>query len=284
MGLQKIADYLRAFSGGVNESARAEVRAPPQDWHPHFGLMAGTSLDVWLSRFPTGALPQQSLVLATDERTGSELLCQMLGATGRLGRPSEYLNTAWNQRFIPDYPNDVKSQIVIAHRAGTTLNGCFSMKLHPWHVDRLLLESTMAATFPAPKFVRLTRQDLLSQAISLYRARQTGRFHSHIDEQSPAEFDAHAIAVNIQHLAANRARWDMYFARNEISPLNINYEELCTDPFNVVQSIGDLMGEPIKKAQLASFIPLRRQADALTADWRSRFLQEYRDIERLDLL
>lgn len=275
--------YLhRLFGSTAPKDGEAAVPGP--DWHPHFGRIAGVSLDSWLSGFPADVQPRHSLVLATDERTGSELLCQLLGATGRLGRPSEYLNTSWMQRFIPDYPADVASQVAIAHRAGTTPNGCFSMKVHPWHIDRLLSEGTISHTFPTPTFVRLMRRDLLGQAISLHRARQTGRYHSHIQEERPAGFDAEAIGTTMRDLAANRARWDLYFARIGTSPLTVTYEELCADLFQVVHRVAAAMGETVDRTMVTSFTPIRRQADELSVEWRARYIHECGSVDRFDRL
>ena len=184
--------------------------------HPHFGDMRFTSTAEWCGQFISPP-PARSIVLATDERTGSEWLCQMLGATEKLGRPSEFLNEHWMRRFLPDYPSDAESQVRIAHLAGTTLNGVFAMKLHPWHFWKITEASLkLSDVFPAAIYVRLYREDLLGQAISLVRAQQTESFHSVSSDAAPAVFDSERIERTMKELAWNRQRWDRFFARNEL--------------------------------------------------------------------
>lgn len=264
------------------ERRRGRQHGVGLDWHPHFGRIGGCSLETWLARYPDAVAPARSIVLATDERTGSEWLCQLLGATGRLGRPSEYLNTLWMRRFIPDYPDDVPAQLSIAHHVGTTANGCFAMKLHPWHVDRLLAGATCATTFPAPVFVRLLRHDLLGQAISLYRARATARYHFHYTEKRTVAFDGDAIEAVLRELAANRTRWDAYFARNAITPLVVSYEALRAHPLEMVRRVAALVGETVRRRDIVCPSPMCVQADAQNEEWRERFVRERSDLNRFD--
>jgi trehalose 2-sulfotransferase len=279
------AGSFRALFGWMRPRRRRhDIVQPGPDWHPHFGHIAGTDVVRWLSGYPDRGPPQRSIVLATDERTGSEWLCALLGATGRLGRPSEYFNTPWMRRFIPDYPESVPAQIAIAHRVGTTANGCLSIKLHPWHLDRLLQGGTVSSAFPAPSFVRLLRRDLLAQALSLYRARQTGSFHSHIAEERRADFNADAIEQQVHELAVNRVRWDMYFARTGIVPLVLSYEELRANPLGVVRQIAARVGERVGRHDLADVRPTGQQADAVSAEWKERYIRERGSPDRFDPL
>ncbi|TWB43451.1 Stf0 sulfotransferase [Nitrospirillum pindoramense] len=157
------------------------------------------------------------------------------------------------------------------------------MKLHPWHIDLLsTAEGAVAAAFPSPRFVRLIRQDLLGQAISLLRARQTGSYHSHIQEEKPATYDANAIDGIIRDLSRNRARWDMYFARIGVIPLLVTYEELCTDTFGVLTRIATFMGETVHHKDLVGMLPIRKQANSQSWEWRERYVRERGDINYLD--
>lgn len=254
--------------------------SPLLEWHPHFGPIGGKDLATWLAGYPPPGPPTRSIMLATDERTGSEFLCQVLGATNQLGRPSEYLNTYWMRRFIPDYPEDIGTQLDIAHRVGTTPNGCFAMKLHAVQLDRLLTGGRVEGAFPNPIFVRLYRRDLLGQAISLYRARYGSQYHAHLPPERPVAFDAAAIRQMMVELTRSNARWALYFARNGITPLAIAYETLAADVEPVVRAIADLAGVEARPIPVTK--PLRIQNDALSAEWRQRFLVECRDLNKLD--
>jgi LPS sulfotransferase NodH len=251
-------------------------------WHPHFGVIAGKGLSEFLAQLPAAPKPTSSIVIASDERSGSEWLCQMMGATGRLGRPTEYFNTQWMQRFIADYPDTISEQTAIAHRAGTTPDGCFSMKLHMWHFERLAAEAGFAEAFPKPHFVRLVRRDILAQAISLFRARQTDNFHSGAAETEAPVFDADGIETTLRELVQSRSRWELYFARNGITPLTLEYETLHHQPRRCVQQIARLVGKRIPAISIKIRLGLSVQHDKISAEWKAKFLDLKGDLERLD--
>jgi LPS sulfotransferase NodH len=261
---------------------RNRAAEPSQDWHPHFGAVSGINLAEWLAAQPPAPEPRQTVVVASEERTGSEWLCRMMQLTGRLGRPSEYLNTTWNRRFIHDYPDTVAAQIAIARRAGTTPNGCLSIKLHAWHFDKLEQEANFSDYFPKPVFVRLSRRDLLGQAISLVRARQTRSYHQHIPQQQSARYDAVAVQAALVEIATNRARWEVFFARNNLRPLCLEYEELARRPRRHLREIAKLAGEVLPFRLLSSGARLGVQRDAATELWREKFLCDCQGLNRLD--
>ena len=208
----------------------------------------------------------------------------MMQMTGRLGRPSEYLNAAWIRRFVHDYPEDVSSQIAIARRVGTTPNGCLSIKLHSWHFDKLEQEVKFVDCFPGPVFVRLSRSDLLGQAISLVRARQTQAFHKHSPQHQAAQYDSAALQAAMVEIASNRARWDLFFARNGLRPLRIEYEELSRSPRRLLRKIAKLAGETLPLGLMSFRGGLSVQRDASTELWRSNFISERSGLNRLDCL
>jgi trehalose 2-sulfotransferase len=254
------------------------------DWHPHFGRIGGRDLRTWLAAYPVAEPPKMSIMLASQERTGSEFLCQLMGATSRLGRPSEYLNTYWMRRFIPDFPDNVDDQMAIAHRVGTTVNRCFSMKTHPVHLDRLLGSSSVTAAFPNPVFVRLHRRDLVAQAVSLYRARYSGQYHAYAPADREIGFDGEAIRQILIELARGKARWDVYFARNGIDPLMIAYEDLAANPYPIIHAIASRVGEAVDNRQLDLVSPLQVQQDVQSASWKQRFLDEYHNLDDLEAI
>ena len=250
--------------------------------HPHFNAVTGSDLASWLATQPPAPEPQRTIIISSEERTGSEWLCQMMQMTGRLGRPSEYLNAAWVRRFIHDYPEDVSSQIIIARHIGTTPNGCLSIKLHSWHFDKLAQEIKFADCFPAPIFIRLSRKDLLGQAISLVRARQTQAFHKQSPQHQSAQYDAAALQAAMVEIASNRARWELFFARNGLRPLCIEYEELSRRPRHVLRKIAKLAGEVLPFGLMSFSGGLSVQRDVLTESWRSKFISERHGLNQLD--
>ncbi|MDE2517180.1 MAG: hypothetical protein KGL12_14230 [Rhodospirillales bacterium] len=233
----------------------------------------------FLARFPALATePARTLVIASEERSGSEYLCQMMGACGRLGRPSEYLNAWWMRRFLPDWPEDVPAQLALAWRAGTDADGHFAIKLH-WPQFQALATGMAGrggwrAALPGALFLRLARRDLLGQAISLYRARQSGRYHAHMPALREAGYDAAAIAAMLREILAYRASWQGFLAAHAIVPVEIAYEDLAADPWPAMEAIAWAAGVRISRAAIHPPRPLGVQRDATTEQWRARFLAD----------
>jgi LPS sulfotransferase NodH len=246
--------------------------------------MRGLDVASWLALHPAPTSVTKTLIVAYEERSGSEWLCEMLSATGLLGRPAEMLNTEVIRRFVVDYPEEVSDQISIAKIVSTTANGCFSIKLNPWLFDRISQNDDWLNYFPSPQFVRISRADLLGQAISLVRARQTGKWIASHDENGALVFDESAIALAIKEIVRNRARWDAYFGRNAIEPLCVKYEDLQRKPNGIISDIGLLMGERIKTYRFKVSGKLGVQRDELSSEWKDRFLEKQRNLGYLDAL
>ena len=83
---------------------------------------------------------------------------------------------------------------------------------------------------------------LLGQALSLVRARQTLQWRSSQDVAGEPTYDALAINNQLGAIAGQEARWRLYFARNGIVPLRLEYEDLVADPQRAVSAIAALMG------------------------------------------
>lgn len=252
-------------------------------WHPQHGEIAGLTVAEWQARSSSRRRPSRSIVFATDERSGSEYLCNLAARTGKLGVPCEYLNTGWMRRFVADYPDAVADQVEVAHTVGTTSNGVFSIKLHTSHFDRLNTALRIEDCCPQPLFVRLTRDDMLLQAISLMKARQSMSYHSHVPLENMPYYDSDLIESILASLENNNRRWNRYFLRNDIRPLRVTYEELSHSPGDVVQKIANLIQTSIDIRDCMDSGALIIQRDDESLSWRERFVAEKRDINLFEM-
>ena len=139
------------------------------------------------------------------------------------------------------------------------------------------------AEFGRTLFVHLSRSDKLDQAISRVRAEQTGLWHRNADGTElerlapPAEphYDADTIARHVADLTALDAAWNAWFDREGIEPLRITYDELADDPrAALARVLGALSLDPGRATQVAT--PTAKLADAISSEWRMRFLSEER--------
>jgi LPS sulfotransferase NodH len=236
--------------------------------------------------------PLNAVVICSSERTGSGLLGSALWSTGLCGRPDEYLGpktrrdyeAAWCCSGDRDYVERVFAY-------ATTPNGVFSMKVHWQHLQ---WASWLTATAPrhrggadpfvalAPRvhFFRVSRRDKVRQAVSLYLARQTGRYRRTGDRPTtPADqvrFDHKAIRRLVGEVHEWDRGWDRYFAELGVQPTRIWYEdhlerEYSATAVRVLGSIG--IEVPPNLTVISGY---RKQADE-TSDI---LVRRFRDAER----
>jgi len=220
--------------------------------------------------------------ICTQPRSGSNLLCQYLSSTDRLGHPLEYFNGPTRRELgLPDYPDDPSLQIDAILRLGATSNGVYGVKLFTSHFAAFDRRVRWTERLPNLRFVYLCRDDLLGQAISAARAGQTEQFRSTQRVKHAAFYDAGLISDQLTSIIQQRARWEAFFARTGISPLRITYERFLENPsahVDLVAGLVDIDGAKID----ASRINLVKQRDALTEEWRQRFRAEYGDPDLMD--
>ena len=229
-------------------------------------------------------VPTRSIVLCTEERTGSHYLCALMASTGVMGKPYEYFNEIRMRKHYPDYPDDPKTQLSWAYRLGTTKNGIFAVKLHTWMMARVLPAFDPRSEFPAPIFVQLIRRDLIGQAISLVRAEQSSQFDSTDHALAEPVYDGPLIDHHVRELAVREARWRTYFVRHQIEPLRLVYEELEHRPRKTVHRVARFAGiTSLRIIGRKRWLIFERQRDGLNAEWRARYLSEFGDVRRMDL-
>jgi LPS sulfotransferase NodH len=227
---------------------------------------------------------RRGYVICAEPRSGSNLLCQALASTGRLGRPLDYFHAAGlRAKGWSDYPAAPERQLDMLLAHGVTPNGVYGFKLFSVRFDAIS-GLGWAERLPALHFVHLGRLDLLGQAISDLRSAQTGQYRAGAPPAAPPRYDRRAIARRLAMLARGEARWRAYFARNGIAPLQLRYEEVAANPQAAVEAVAALVGvaEPVRIDPAR--IEVRVQRDALSDDWRARFLAEARELDRLDSL
>jgi LPS sulfotransferase NodH len=216
-------------------------------------------------------------VITAEPRSGSQYLCRLLESTGVLGRPREVFGQAEaRQRLWRDPRGGLLEMIGEA----STANGIYGFKIFSHHLD-IMGSTAWLSRLPSPRFVRLTRGDLLGQAISYVRAQQTKAYSAGRPIRGEPRYDAGAITTTLARLAQQDARWRAYVARNGLAPLELSYEEVVAAPQATVASVAALLGVDGAQAELAQ-VTVEMQRDALSETWRARFLAEERDLDWLD--
>ncbi len=255
--------------------------------------------------------PNSYLVLAT-QRSGSTLLVESLRATGSAGEPQEFFQYLPSTGMAPQprewfadvtdesilklldplVPGTPDTSTAIAWRehirsSGRTPNGVWGGKLM-WNQTPLLLQR--AARLPdrsgdslraairdvigsEPVFVHVYRPDVVSQAVSFWRAVQTQVWRGRADPErdSRATYHADAIAHVVQILRDQEAGWRGWFAEENIEPIDVSYPVLWRNLTSIVASVLEAVGQD---PGLAPAPVLERQADKRSDEWVDRYREE----------
>lgn len=213
--------------------------------------------------------PPSIYVIASQPRSGSHYLAALLRATGNAGVPLEYFHRAhwksWVKRCRRDNP---LAAFRILCQLRTTPNGVFGLKAH-WRQFQFACSLRLEQELTSAKFIQITRDDLLGQAISLVIASQTGSWvHDHAIKTSP-EYSFAAIERAVGQLVAERGNWDRFFAFTGIEPLRISYEDLTDELDPTMARVCDHLGIEWVRSEP---VELRVQRTDRSAEWRERFL------------
>ncbi len=223
-------------------------------------------------------------VICSSPRSGSNYLCQLLASTGELGRPQDWFNgPGIRAREDADYPLEPEAQLRQVLARGMTANGIYGMKMFCAGFDRIAGLDWVAA-LPALQWICLERRDALGQAISDARSKQTRQFRSTAPSLAEPRYDRQAIRASLDARVREHARWELFFGRNDLRPLRLAYEEVAADPQAAVDAIAALFGLAPSPRIDPRALTLEVQRDALSDDWRARFLATERDLTRLDAL
>lgn len=232
----------------------------------------------------------KSVIICTLPRTGSSLLAAGMRSTGALGAPNEFFNPPKYERLAREWgvaPDDLGAYIEQLRIRTATPNGVVGVKLMVRHLDHLTKQGMLPSgpdrlnifteQFGDVVVVKLVRNDKLRQAISLTRAKQTGKWGSPKEERAEPFFDRIALTENLVRIVKAEAKWERELQTSGISPaLTVHYEDLASATDEVLLQLAELVGLP-EAAQIVDdrqrgAVKLQRQADALTEEWYDRFI------------
>lgn len=234
-------------------------------------------------------------LLCASPRSGSTLLCDLLSRTGVAGNPESYFRPASVSLFAASWGVLAEADtwderyVEAVRRKGAGATGCSSLRIM-WS-DMPVFLAKLRMLYPADDgdasllmrrldtghFVHLFREDKVAQAVSLVLARQTGLWHLNADgsdrqrvgPRREPRYDYDQIASELRMLDDEARGWEQWFGSQGISPMQVEYRDLVTDPADTVRQIMKMIGRPVPG--LLPFPGTARLATALNDEWVERF-------------
>ncbi|GIW57025.1 MAG: hypothetical protein KatS3mg082_3429 [Nitrospiraceae bacterium] len=209
-------------------------------------------------------------------RSGTYLLCDLLSQLDACGKPHEYFNPTIARAYIPGREHDLLERLLLPAPVGMTDNGIAAVKFFAWNLDEITEKADLFEFYPKVRFILQWSEDRLAQAISLARARQTHRWQDAEREQAQPLYDPAAIYRSLLDIALEHERFELFFARQGITPLRISYERLLDSPQEVLTAVCAHIGVKLPPASMTGLRPrTTKMRDALSDKWRRRFVHDY---------
>jgi LPS sulfotransferase NodH len=230
---------------------------------------------------------KSTYIIAATNRTGSYLLCEGLEATQIAGRPTESLTSDFRRSLCDtlcgkEMSFGVSMKVMVEDRTGS--NGVFGAKIHWDQVEDVGAESGydgpphvfLLEEFPNARYIYLSREDTLAQAISLNIASQTGEWWRAMGVDNPFKkpvelaYNPEEILRTESGLRRQCQAWENFFRTEGIVPLRMEYEALAANYQGEVGRALEFLG---LDSQAALTIPeprLQRQTCELNKLWHDQ--------------
>jgi LPS sulfotransferase NodH len=218
-------------------------------------LVAGMAVEEadYLQNIAHTRMPERDYVIFFSARSGSTWLTSVVSATGELGFPEEYLNPAF-VRDVAGFLNTTDPVLFLnaLRRRRQSANGVFGLEARAVDVALFGEARFFEAFGPHTVFFNLWRRNIVAQAVSLYRAVATGRFHS-TDEREAAEpvYDDAAILNWVAHLAEEENANLLMLRRHGRASLPLCYETIVQDRVGTLRALAEVLGVPVSAEALA---------------------------------
>lgn len=219
--------------------------------------------------------PLKQLMVAALPRSGSTALCLDLWRTGLLGAPLEYTNLKWLQedrRWRKLLRREAQFWKEL-QRLRTGQNGVFSYKFFVMqYVEILSNTPKLLSSITPTHVVYFTRKDKLAQAISYSKAIRSSAWFANAPTQEPCEYDETHIQQCLDLISRQEQSWEHVFDITNTSPLRVEYEQFMSEPRSVVDAIVQYVVPGSVMSKRLHIPKIRIQRDAVSEDWRQRFL------------
>lgn len=203
-------------------------------------------------------------VIATTARTGCSWFLDLLASTERLGIPRTF-----NPRRLVRKKETLFNLIMQT----ATPNKVCTLKVPADHLAELLDRVT------PDLFLHYYRRDVVRQAISLTRSRQTRIWANHHNQQ-PQDHDRLTYSGQAIQDACQRHHKLHELIASKDPDRQLTYEDLVAAPLRCLRAIGRCLEVDIPQ-DVQLFSSRKLQSDELTEEWYKRFMAQKETPKRL---
>lgn len=198
--------------------------------------------------------------LLFTSRSGTTFFVDVLNRTGELGHIREHMNgymqktgaTKWRAKSMSDY-------VAKSVQRHTTDNGVYGFKGTAEALLPLIQIGELPDNAAEWSWITVRREDIVSQAISLYRAKSTGVWHNRgrrsSSEKPPMPpYDFAAIEKQVNLIQRRQGQIERFISHHGLQPLRLVYEEFRDDPTDALHAVFEHVGlpAPARLRQLAT--------------------------------
>ena len=227
--------------------------------------------------------PRVCYFICYVNRVGTTFLSECLSQTRIFGLPQEYLNTEEgansveriSKRFGVNSFADYLSHLARKRQLGT---GVFGTKIGCLQLAYITKKYDINSIFPNAKFIFVTRQDVVLQAISWFVAVKTASWASFDKARNNVDYDRDEIIRFVNLITDQSAKFENYFALNGISPLRISYEEINADIRVVVHRVKDYLGVDREINLQVDETRCKVQRTRKNTEWANRLTEEVKHL------
>ncbi|HCE3202979.1 TPA: hypothetical protein NG572_002163 [Vibrio parahaemolyticus] len=231
----------------------------------------------------SNAVSDKSIIVCFTNRCGSTLLSSKLTELGIFGEPSDYKNFEFfNGDEVVDYCRRKNITSLVRYFESIKNNhqselGYFSSKIGLDQLVWLTKINFFKNRIKNTKFIFSYREDVISQAISLLIALQSGKWTSNHGEvkTSVLKYDRNKIMEFVLMIKKSNALFEAFFSIHGIDPIRVSYEKMLEDE-NYLINLLDENNVEYKKGFSNKF-NLNKQGSTLNEEWKSKFISELCD-------
>lgn len=205
------------------------------------------------ARITARAAPNVEYCIYFTPRSGSSWLTDLAGRSGFLGAPKECFNPNFAPRIARNLGARDMDEYIRAIRRHFAANGTFGFEITFYQLRKVFGgPAPFMAQFGTAVQLWLIREDVVLQAVSLWKMRTTGISHSvnstntdRTEAEARVAYDPDGIAENIDHIVKLETLTEKHFTAFGLDPIRLSYEVMMANgPARTRAMLAHVLGLP----------------------------------------